>query len=151
MYQMEYIISTRKEDNGWYVEVETEIVGQGNSITVKHTVYDRDNTIVMGQNTTVATVETHTDNQILYVENPNLWGIESPNLYVLKTELLIDNIVIDEEVQNFGFRKIEYHTDNGFILNGRRVKINGVCEHHDLGALGAAMNKTALRRRLNIW
>ncbi|MCM1299126.1 MAG: DUF4982 domain-containing protein [Firmicutes bacterium] len=86
--------------------------------------------------------------QKITVDDPEKWDIESPCLYTLVTELIKDGQVIDKEECRFGFRKAEFTCDKGFFLNGRHVKLHGSCEHHDLGALGAAQNKTALRRRL---
>lgn len=87
---------------------------------------------------------------IMHVENPILWDIEAPQLYTCVTELLQDGAVIDREECGFGFRKIEFTPDHGFFLNGRHVKLHGCCEHHDLGALGAAVNSAAIRRKLAI-
>lgn len=86
--------------------------------------------------------------QTLSVNNPIKWDIENPYLYTLNTELIEDGRTIETESVKFGFRSIEFTCDKGFFLNGRHVKLHGSCEHHDLGALGAAQNKTALRRRL---
>lgn len=80
----------------------------------------------------------------LYVENPLLWDAENPNLYSLSVEL--ENG--DRDTAVIGFREYAYEPDTGFWVNGRNVKLNGVCEHHDLGALGAAFNKEAMRRRM---
>ncbi len=76
------------------------------------------------------------------------WDIESPELYTLKTELLLGDNVLDSVEQKIGFRSVHFDSNKGFFLNGRHVKINGVCLHHDLGALGSAFNKTAARRQL---
>lgn len=84
----------------------------------------------------------------LQVENPKLWDIESPVCYTCETSLIKDGEVIDREENRFGFRKVEFTSDHGFFLNNRHVKLQGCCEHHDLGALGAAMNKAALTRKL---
>jgi beta-galactosidase len=86
----------------------------------------------------------------MHVANPLLWDIEDPQCYTCVTELLHDGAVIDREESTFGFRNIEFTTDHGFFLNGRHVKLHGCCEHHDLGALGAAFNRTAMRRKLTI-
>lgn len=82
------------------------------------------------------------------VENPKLWDIDSPNLYRCVTELIREDEVIDSCESRFGFRSAQFTPDKGFFLNGRHVKIQGCCEHHDLGALGAAFNKTAMKRKL---
>lgn len=86
--------------------------------------------------------------QKITLNNPVKWDIENPCLYTMTTELIKDGQVTEREDCRFGFRKIEFTCDKGFFLNGRHVKLRGSCEHHDLGALGAAQNKAALRRRL---
>lgn len=90
------------------------------------------------------------NHQIIKVKKPALWDIENGRLYTMKTELIIDENVVDVSECRFGFRTIEFTCDNGFFINGRWIKIHGCCEHHDLGALGAAISKPALRRRLLI-
>lgn len=82
------------------------------------------------------------------IKAPALWDIKDPHLYRCVVELVKDGEVIDSEESVFGFRKIEFTSDRGFFLNGKHVKIHGCCQHHDLGSLGAAMNKNALRRQL---
>ena len=86
--------------------------------------------------------------QILFIDRPQKWDITDPKLYECVTELKSNGEIIDRRVTKFGFREIAFTPDSGFSLNGRRLKIHGVCEHHDLGALGAAMNRNALRRKL---
>ena len=81
------------------------------------------------------------------LDNPVVWDIDAPFTYVLETTLTADGIVVDRQFNTFGFRTIELKSDSGFYLNGRHVKLNGACMHHDLGALGAAFNVTALRRQ----
>lgn len=82
------------------------------------------------------------------IPEPVLWGVDAPHLYRMRVELLRDGEVIDTDESVFGLRKIEFTADNGFFLNGRHLKIHGACEHHDLGALGAAVNKNAIARKL---
>lgn len=77
-----------------------------------------------------------------------LWDIDSPYLYTLIAELKNGDTVCDREEIRFGFRDIRFDPNEGFFLNGRHVKLNGVCLHHDLGALGAAFHTDALRRQL---
>ena len=80
--------------------------------------------------------------------SPSIWDITSPNFYILKTELLgEDGKVVDESECHFGFKDAVFTNDKGFFLNGRHLKINGACHHHDLGALGSAFYKDALRRQ----
>ncbi|MGI9530465.1 DUF4982 domain-containing protein [Lutimonas sp.] len=84
------------------------------------------------------------------VDKPRLWSPESPDLYTAEIAYSIDGIVKDEISQRFGIRSINYSSETGFSLNGKRRKFKGVCLHHDLGPLGAALNKAALRRQLTI-
>lgn len=81
---------------------------------------------------------------------PKRWDIISPNRYVAQTSIRINGKVVDIYNTPFGIRTIEFTARNGFLLNGRRVAIQGTCNHHDLGALGAAINISALRRQFRI-
>ncbi|SFS58411.1 DUF4982 domain-containing protein [Lutibacter maritimus] len=92
----------------------------------------------------------HEFEQNIKVENPKLWSPESPYLYTAKTELYVGNELKDEVSTRFGIREIKYEAATGFSLNGKVTKFKGVCLHHDLGPLGAAVNKAALRRQLTI-
>lgn len=78
----------------------------------------------------------------------NIWDITSPNLLTLETVLLKNGEEIDRIEQKTGIRDIEFTPNEGFFLNGRHIKLHGVCLHHDLGCLGAAFNKSAARRQL---
>lgn len=87
------------------------------------------------------------------LENPKLWGpppTQQPNLYVAVTTLLQDGNVIDSYETRFGIRSMEFNPDKGIFVNGEHIQINGVNQHHDLGALGAAFNVRAAERQLEI-
>ena len=88
--------------------------------------------------------------QDLKVEHPKLWDIKHPYLYWVKSELVINNKVVDEVVTRTGFRDVKFDAAKGFFLNGKNMKINGVCEHHDFGCLGAALSEAAMHRKLTI-
>ncbi|HWB25064.1 MAG TPA: beta-galactosidase GalB [Chitinophagaceae bacterium] len=88
--------------------------------------------------------------QTLVVANPSLWSIEHPHLYKAVTQLISKGKVVDEYTTTFGIRWFTFDINNGFFLNGKHVKIWGVCDHHDLGCLGTAINKRALQRQLEI-
>ena len=90
---------------------------------------------------------TNKNTAIYRVKSPRCWDVEHPHLYILKTELWKDGEIIQEEYSQIGFRSIAFDPEQGFLLNGRRVKLNGVCEHHDLGALGAAFHRAAMARK----
>ena len=84
------------------------------------------------------------------IENPHLWSVNEPNLYTLLTEVYNGEEVIYSEKNTFGFREVSFNREKGFFLNSNHMKINGVCLHHDLGSLGAAFHKDALKRQFDI-
>lgn len=84
------------------------------------------------------------------LDNPLLWSVEKPGLYKLKVQIEKGGRVVDEIITTFGIRSFHFDKDKGFFLNNQPLKLQGVCMHHDLGALGAAFNKEAARRQLKI-
>jgi beta-galactosidase len=84
------------------------------------------------------------------VSSPHLWSVDDPYLYKAVTEINYRNQSIDKYITPMGIRSFEFDVENGFLLNGKRIKINGICNHHDLGCLGTALNKRALQRQLEI-
>ena len=87
---------------------------------------------------------------LMTVNNPALWSPESPQLYRLTAVLLRDGQELDRQSTKVGIRTVSFSKEGGFQLNGERRKIKGVCLHHDLGPLGAAINKTALIRQIEM-
>ena len=109
------------------------------------------------QGSVVAVADTPADTlcrQTLRLMNPSLWSPETPALYKAVTQILYnaeaayDDEVVDEYETRFGIRTIDLVPEKGFYLNGKLRKIQGVCNHHDLGPLGAAVNRAALRHQL---
>lgn len=88
--------------------------------------------------------------QIIKVSNPLLWIPESPYLYQAKVQIIKDNQVVDDTKTNFGIRSIKFTAENGFQLNGKTVKINGGCVHHDNGCLGSAAFDRAEERKVEL-
>lgn len=88
--------------------------------------------------------------QNFIVEHPALWSPESPSLYRAVSKIYSGNTLLDTYTTRFGIRSIEYIADKGFFLNGKHRKFQGVCNHHDLGPLGAAINVSALRHQLRM-
>lgn len=150
-------ITTRVEKEGqldgkWFVDVETTL-SSGTIGTVRHSLWYQGIQIAIDRVSEREVV--HNDSkdcnfQTVVINQPRLWDISSPNLYELRTELYYEGQVVDAETQTFGFRTTQFDHEKGFLLNGRVVKLNGACEHHDLGALGAAFNTCAMRRKLTI-
>jgi beta-galactosidase len=97
---------------------------------------------------TVAGVTTTENSFKVHIPREKIWSPESPKLFDLTARLIRGNAVTDEVMCKVGFREMRFTPDKGFLLNNKRVKINGVCLHHDLGCLGAAFNKAAARRQL---
>lgn len=88
--------------------------------------------------------------QNFIVEHPALWSPESPFLYRAVSKIYSGDTLLDTYTTRFGIRSIEYIADKGFFLNGKHRKFQGVCNHHDLGPLGAAINVSALRHQLRM-
>ena len=88
--------------------------------------------------------------QNFIVEHPALWSPESPSLYRAVSKIYSGDTLLDTYTTRFGIRSIEYIADKGFFLNGKHRKFQGVCNHHDLGPLGAAINVSALRHQLRM-
>ncbi len=88
--------------------------------------------------------------QTFNVTNPLLWYVDSPHLYTIRTRILENNQIIDEYETPFGIRSFRFDSEKGFFINGKHLKIHGVNQHHDLGALGAAVNTRAMERQLEI-
>ncbi len=88
--------------------------------------------------------------QKFLVKEPKLWSPEHPHLYKALTRILVDGVVTDEYETRFGIRSVEFIPEKGFYLNGEHRKFKGVCNHHDLGPLGAAVSIPALRHQLTM-
>ncbi len=86
--------------------------------------------------------------QVIKVNSPSLWSVESPTLYTLQSSIIEDTKVNDNVVSTFGIRKIEYDLNKGFLLNGEQVKMKGMALHHDAGSLGTAVPARAWERYL---
>lgn len=113
------------------------------------------NRLVSADGVTVASAESYPDSllncrQILPLHNPLLWSPDNPYLYDLVTEIIVDGHKEDVRHTPVGVRTISFSPSGGLFLNGENVKIRGVCLHHDLGCLGAAVNRSALGRQLRI-
>lgn len=154
-------VSTARVGVEWQVEIETELKLDRDAVLSHSLLYKGE--IIQSGSQQVATGSNDSamilNLQKLTLSHPQLWSTEAPHLYSLVTELRqaggeadgsASDPVIETVTQSVGFRDFRLDPNAGFFLNGKSMKLNGVCEHHDLGALGAAFNKEALRRRLRI-
>jgi beta-galactosidase len=98
----------------------------------------------------VSAESTRTLATTLSLPKPHLWDVDHPYLYTLVSKVMDGERVLDKYVTPFGVRTIAFDKEKGFLLNGRVLKLHGVCLHHDLGALGAAVNRRATERQLQI-
>jgi beta-galactosidase len=133
--------------------------GEPVPVTVEASVYKLDSkgeqsTAVFGSSfaatATIPGMKTHAFRSDMVVTQPLLWDIDDPQMYRIVVTVKRENSVEDIYGVNTGFRSINFTARDGFYLNGKKVQINGVCDHHDLGALGTAINTRALERQLKI-
>ena len=150
-----YIHTEKEEEQGYHTEISAEIVFPEGTMPsdykVSYQLFDKNKSRVAE-----AIVSAEYPVADLFVKQAEEWSIENPCLYELQAELVRgqeENAweeVLDSETISYGYRTLTFTCDKGFFLNGKHVKLNGVCLHHDLGCLGSAMNKCALRRQLKL-
>ena len=136
-----------------YVDVRTRIAGtstlSGRPLQVKTKILSPEGKVVAQREEQIQSTGT----ERLYhtgfdVEHPQLWDIDQPHLYKYVVELSEGGRLLDRDTTTFGIRSIELKAGDGFYLNGRKLKFQGACLHHDLGPLGAAVNEAAMRRQI---
>ena len=136
-----------------YVDVRTRIAGtstlSGRPLQVKTKILSPEGKVVAQREEQIQSTGT----ERLYhtgfdVERPQLWDIDQPHLYKYVIELSDGGRLLDRDTTTFGIRSIELKAGDGFYLNGRKLKFQGACLHHDLGPLGAAVNEAAMRRQI---
>ncbi|RKD90304.1 beta-galactosidase GalB [Mangrovibacterium diazotrophicum] len=124
---------------------------QEQEVLVKSSVLDSQGTVLAkAESTLTATNGISSLTQNFELNNPALWSPENPNLYQVKSEVFKEGKLVDEYNTPLGLRWFEFTPDKGFFLNGKPYKLHGVNQHHDLGALGAAVNTRAMERQLEI-
>nr|MBB6150003.1 beta-galactosidase/beta-glucuronidase [Mucilaginibacter sp. SP1R1] len=131
-------------DGSWLVPAEVTLGNSGNAsanVAVDISLYDKKgNKVAQAETkTSVATLQQATTSIQLAVQNPTLWSLENPALYQVKTTIKQNDTVVDEITTKCGFRTIAFTADSGFYLNGKRVKIKGVCNHQDHAGVGVAV------------
>ena len=136
----QYVATTPKGDVR--VKVDFHAEGSRMKLFIRNTIYDAAGKVVARSQ--------GTQSQQLKVRKPHLWSIGKGYLYTVKSELVVNGKVVDTATTQTAFRDVRFDARKGFFLNGENMKINGVCEHHDFGCLGAALNEDALHRKLTI-
>lgn len=133
------------------VKLKTEIENSENEdVRILTEIKDATGKVVSAKDNTLKINHGKPFEQNLIVDNPHLWSPESPYLYHAVSKVYVGDKQVDEYTTRFGIRDIKVIADKGFFLNGERRKFQGVCNHHDLGPLGAAINVAALRRQLTM-
>ncbi len=145
------LVSEAKADVQIVTTVRSRLI-QNTDIKVVQTIYnpkgtkvasDEAKTEIIGDSTAIV-------DQKIRLSKPMRWSVKEPQLYTAVTEIYNDGELYDSYTTRFGIRSFYFDADEGFILNEEEMKINGVCQHHDLGCLGAAVNRRALERQLEI-
>ncbi len=150
-----YVTCSRVSEDAAAIRIKTRVVNDGKTRAVCTLV----NSIVDGEGNTVQSVESLQEIgprqeyefvQQLMVDEPNLWSVEDPCLYHVLSTVRLSDRVVDEYDTPIGIREAVFDADRGFLLNGKQVKLNGVCLHHDAGCVGAAVPDAVWERRLKI-
>ena len=133
------------------VKLKTEIENSDNNeVRILTEILDADNKVVATKDNTLKINHGKPFEQNFIVNNPNLWSPETPYLYKAVSTVYVKDKKVDQYTTRFAIRDIKLIADKGFFLNGKKRKFQGVCNHHDLGPLGAAINVAALRRQLTM-
>jgi len=123
------------------IDIRTDLKGNAPGVEVNHAIYELDSDQLLASGSgTMATIR---------IDAPKLWDLETPNLYKVRTTIVEDGKEVDSETTTFGIRSLEFNAE-GFFLNGNQVRLNGVCQHSDLGPLGMSVNRRAMQRQIEI-
>lgn len=148
-----YANPVKKNKNSWTIPIEVTLENSGNEIAdveVESILYDKKGTVIT-QNKTDATInplEKEISKFSLSLENPDLWQIEDPILYTVKTIVKQNGKNIDEVLTNCGFRTIKFTAENGFYLNDKNIKMKGTCNHQDHAGVGVAVPESIWEFRI---
>ena len=135
------------------VNVRTEVENQtAESVDVElaTTIYDPQGRVVAEATCAQAMAEEGCVEQTFELSDVARWDIDSPQLYRAVSGVVVDGEEVDEYETRFGIREVRFDANEGFFLNGRSLKMNGVCQHHDLGPLGAAVSRRGIERQLQM-
>ncbi len=141
------------------VETKAVVANQSNesaSVQIRQTILNYDGTVFDGAEPSLSgkkKIKAGTKAEFsakMKAQNPQLWSLDDPALYLMQTEVIVDGVIVDTYRTRFGFTWSEFTSDKGFFLNGEWMKLHGVCLHHDQGALGAVANNAAMKRQIEI-
>jgi len=134
------------------IKIKLNNTGRDKKIILKTLLYDDSGKEIASAYSPIITETNNVSETVqqIRITSPHLWSVSDPYLYKAVTQVISNNIILDNYITHFGIRSFEFDINKGFLLNGKHVKINGVCNHHDLGCLGTAINTRALQRQLEI-
>ena len=134
------------------VELRTKVEGHnaGDDLSIYTEIIDANGAVVATSKDGLSRYDQSLFEQSIDILNPELWSVDSPTLYVAKSQIYLGDELKDEYTTRFGIRTIEIVPEKGMYINGELTKFQGVCNHHDLGPLGAAVNDAAIRRQIRI-
>jgi len=139
--------------NKGILHVQTALTNEsvaGAQLAIVNELFDKSGAVV-AKKTSKLTLAQNSKQEVksdLALNNPKLWSVDEPNLYRLRTTVIQNNKIIDSSTVVTGFRTFKFDPDKGFALNGKQMKVKGVCLHHDSGVLGAEVYPEVWRRRL---
>jgi len=156
-----YITTPEIGSSGATVKIQITLNNEtdtANTVSVKNEIYELGKDDAKGASVASTTTDgiqiAPNSNQMFEaqarIKNPQLWSLKAPNRYVVVTTVSQDGKVLDSYETPFGIRTIKFDANQGFFLNGQHVRLNGVCDHADLGALGSAINVRGLQRQIEI-
>ena len=147
-----FVMTPRVTKEAAAVHVKTRVRNDRSAVvavTLESAIVDRDGKSVQSKEASqeIAAQDEYEFAQEFAVDQPNLWSVEGPYLYKLRSTVTVGGQVVDEYETPFGIREALFDAERGFLLNGERVKLNGVCLHHDGGSVGAAVPERVWERR----
>ncbi len=144
-------VTTQVNNSNAIIRMQTQVAVHQPNLRLKATVYGPNKQLVNSFSTAIEGADTlQSIAQNIIVGQPRLWSVNQPNLYKVVLQVVSGKSVLDKYQTYVGIRSFNFDVNKGFSLNGEAMKIKGVCMHHDLGALGAAVNMRAMERQLEI-
>jgi len=148
-----FVTITEIDGDAATANVRTELGNQSGTAqeaTLTTAILDPDGRQVAVVSSDVSVSESEAVEQTLNIAGVQRWDVDAPKLYQAVSRASVGDKIVDEYTTRFGIRDVRFDADEGFFLNGRNLKLNGVCQHHDLGPLGSAVNRRGLERQLEI-
>ncbi len=148
-----FITTPEVSDTKATINIETKLKnasGKSVSVTLETELVDNAGNTIATATDEIGLTRENAITQSIKIQNPKRWSLENPQMYRAISKVKLNDKLIDEYNSDFGIRTIAFDKEKGFMLNDEQVELNGVCMHHDLGPLGAAVNYRATERQMQI-